>query len=226
MNARVTFATAARVLHQLRNDRRTLALLWGVPILLQALVKFVFWDQDPIFQRLGPPLLGVFPMTSMFLVTSVAMLRERTSGTLERLLTMPMAKLDLLVGYAIAFGLLAAIQATLAAAVAFGLLGLETGGPAWDVVLLAVLNAVLGMAMGLLLSAFASTEFQRDVDARRTGMPQCVVKSLFEYEIHLPSHERTQSKVVLWIRQFEPYLDLARTLRLECERTNPPHQIG
>ncbi|MFN8507784.1 MAG: ABC transporter permease [Dehalococcoidia bacterium] len=160
MNARVTFATAARVLHQLRNDRRTLALLWGVPILLQALVKFVFWDQDPIFQRLGPPLLGVFPMTSMFLVTSVAMLRERTSGTLERLLTMPMAKLDLLVGYAIAFGLLAAIQATLAAAVAFGLLGLETGGPAWAVVLLAVLNAVLGMAMGLLLSAFASTEFQ------------------------------------------------------------------
>ena len=160
MSRRVTFATAARVLLQLRHDRRTLALLWGVPIVLQALVKAVFWDQDPVFQRLGAPLLGVFPMTSMFLVTSVAMLRERTSGTLERLLTMPMAKLDLLLGYALAFGVLAAVQATLAAAVAFGLLGLESGGPAWGVVLLAVLNAVLGMAMGLFVSAFATTEFQ------------------------------------------------------------------
>ncbi len=160
MSRRVTFATAARVLLQLRHDRRTLALLWGVPIVLQALVKAVFWDQDPVFQRLGAPLLGVFPMTSMFLVTSVAMLRERTSGTLERLLTMPMAKLDLLLGYVLAFGVLAAVQATLAAAVAFGLLGLESGGPAWGVVLLAVLNAVLGMAMGLFVSAFASTEFQ------------------------------------------------------------------
>lgn len=160
MSARVTLATAGRVLIQLRHDRRTLALLWLVPVLLQSLVKAVFWDQDAVFQRLGAPLLGVFPLTSMFLVTSVAMLRERTSGTLERLLTMPIAKLDLLAGYALAFGALAAVQALLVAAVAFGVLGLESAGPVWGVVLLAILNAALGTSMGLFVSAFAATEYQ------------------------------------------------------------------
>jgi ABC-2 type transport system permease protein len=96
----------------------------------------------------------------MFVVTSITMLRERTSGTLERLMTMPLAKLDLLGGYALAFALLATIQAFVASAVALWLLGLDVAGPAWAVIALAVGNAVLGMAFGLFLSAFARSEFQ------------------------------------------------------------------
>ena len=105
-------------------------------------------------------MVGIFPFSSMFVVTSIAMLRERTTGTLERLMSMPLAKLDLLLGYGIAFATVAAAQASITAGVAFGLLGLEVQGAVWVVVLLAVANAVLGMSLGLFVSAFARTEFQ------------------------------------------------------------------
>jgi len=159
VSPRATLATGRRVLLQLRHDPRTIALLLVVPSALVVLLKYVFED-SLVFERIGAPLLGIFPLISMFLVTSIAMLRERTTGTLERLLTMPLDKLDLLGGYALAFALMAAIQASVVSAVAFGLLDLEVVGPVWAVVLLAIANAVLGMAMGLFTSAFATTEFQ------------------------------------------------------------------
>jgi ABC-2 type transport system permease protein len=96
----------------------------------------------------------------MFLVTSIAMLRERTSGTLERLLTTPLARLDLLLGYGVAFGLAAAVQALVTVTIATTVYGLDVAGSIWLVVLIAVVDAVLGVALGLLASAFARTEFQ------------------------------------------------------------------
>jgi len=160
VSARVTLATAARVLTQLRRDPRTLALLLVVPAVLVTLLRYVFDGSEETFHRIGGPMLGIFPLIAMFLVTSITMLRERVSGTLERLLTTPLAKLDLLLGYAIAFALVAAVQATVTALVAIELLGLELRGEAWHVVALAILNAVLGMSLGLFVSAFARTEFQ------------------------------------------------------------------
>ena len=160
MSPRVTLATGRRVLTQLRRDRRTIALLLAVPSVLLILMRYVF-DQDPqVFQRVGAPMVGIFPMVSMFLVTSIAMLRERTTGTLERLMTMPLAKLDLLAGYALAFAVIAVVQAAAVSAVAIGLLDLHVARSTALVVALAVLNALLGMALGLFLSAFAATEFQ------------------------------------------------------------------
>jgi ABC-2 type transport system permease protein len=155
-----TAATALRVLAQLRRDPRTVALLLGVPALLVTLLRYVFDASPLVFQRVGAPLLGLFPFLSMFLVTSITMLRERRSGTLERLLTLPLAKLDLLLGYAAAFAAVAAVQAAVVSAVAFGALGLDSARPAWAVALLAIANAELGMALGLFVSAFARSEFQ------------------------------------------------------------------
>lgn len=160
MTAGPAVATSVRVLQQLRRDPRTLALLMAVPVVLLSVVRFVINADGPVFDRFGLPLVGIFPMVSMFLVTSIAMLRERTTGTLERLLTMPMAKLDILIGYGAAFALIAAVQAGFVCAVAIGALGLDVAGPLWLVVVLATANAILGMALGLFLSAFATTEFQ------------------------------------------------------------------
>jgi ABC-2 type transport system permease protein len=160
VSASVTLATARRVLLQLRRDHRTLALLLAVPVVLITLLRYVFDEQPAVFDRVGGPLLALFPFTTMFLVTSVAMLRERSTGTLERLLTMPMGKGDLLAGYALAFGAVALVQSALASAVALGPLGLDLAAPTGFVVLLAVLDALLGMAIGLFLSAFARSEFQ------------------------------------------------------------------
>jgi ABC-2 type transport system permease protein len=178
MTLRITLATAARVLRQIRRDHRTLALILLVPALLLTLFKYVFTGQEETFDRVGPPMVGLFPFISMFLVTSIAMLRERTSGTLERLMSLPLAKLDLLLGYGIAFAGLAVVQATLTAVVGFGALGLDAAGPVWLVVLLAVANAVLGMALGLFLSAFAQTEFQAVQFMPAFVLPQILLAGL------------------------------------------------
>jgi ABC-2 type transport system permease protein len=157
---RITLATAVRVLAQLRRDPRTLALLFFVPPLLITLFRYVFDGQPQTFDRIGGPMVGIFPFMTMFVVTSIAMLRERTTGTLERLMTLPLAKLDILAGYALAFAIVAAIQAAITSAVAFWLLGLHVGGSVPVVIVLAVTNAILGMSLGLFVSAFARTEFQ------------------------------------------------------------------
>jgi ABC-2 type transport system permease protein len=158
MSARITAATTIRVLQQIRHDPRTIALLLVVPSALLWLLQAMLGGLA--FDRLGAPMVGLFPFISMFLVTSIAMLRERTSGTLERLMTMPLAKLDLLAGYGIAFALLATVQALITSGVAFLLLGLDSSGATGLIIVLAVIDAVLGSALGLLASAFASTEFQ------------------------------------------------------------------
>jgi len=160
MTATATLATAGRVLRQLRRDPRTVALLLVVPCVLEILLKYVLDGQPETFDRIGGPLLGLFPFITMFLVTSITMLRERTTGTLERLMAMPIAKLDLLLGYGLAFGVVAAVQAALTTTVAFGLLDLSSTGSEADVVVFAIANAVLGMSLGLFVSAFANTEFQ------------------------------------------------------------------
>ena len=178
MSPGLALATAERVLRQLRHDPRTLALVIGVPCLLVTLLKYVF-EGSQVFDRIGGPLLGLFPLSSMFVVTSVTMLRERTTGTLERLMSMPIAKLDLLLGYAAAFGIVAAVQAGVVSALAFGALDLHVVGAKWAVILLAVANAVLGMAMGLFVSAFARSEFQAVQFLPAVIFPQLLLCGLF-----------------------------------------------
>ena len=179
MSLRVTGAVAARVLTQLRRDPRTVGLMLGVPSFLIILLHELFAGRELIFQHVGGPLLGLFPFVSMFVVTSITMLRERTSGTLERLMTLPLAKLDLLVGYGLAFAFMAALQASLVSAIAFALLGLHSVGPVWVVVVLAIGNAILGMALGLFASAFASTEFQAVQFMPAFVLPQLLLCGLF-----------------------------------------------
>jgi len=178
VSTRITTATAVRVLTQLRRDPRTIALLLVVPPLLLTLLKYTFYGRPGVFQSIGGPLVGLFPFITMFLVTSITMLRERTTGTLERLMTMPLAKLDLLLGYAIAFSAVATIQALITAGVGFGLLGLNIAGSTALVIVLAVGNAILGMSLGLFTSAFARTEFQAIQFLPAVVFPQLILCGL------------------------------------------------
>jgi len=185
VNPRILVATTGRILRQLRHDRRTVALLVVVPTVLLAVVYYMYVDQptppgQPApFDRIALVLLGFFPFIIMFLVTSIAMLRERTSGTLERLLTTPLGKLDLLFGYGIAFGLAAVVQAAVAAAVAYWLFDLDTAGSSGLVILIAAVNAVLAVALGLFCSAFARTEFQAVQFMPVVVAPQLLLCGLF-----------------------------------------------
>jgi ABC-2 type transport system permease protein len=184
MSLRTTLITAWRILRQLLNDHRTVALILAVPALIIALISAIMEDSPRMFDQVGLILLAVFPFTIMFLLTSITMQRERTAGTLERLMTTPTAKMDLVGGYAIAFGVCAAAQTGVAAAVAYLWLDLDTAGPAWAVALIAIVTSVFGMALGLLVSAFAATEFQAV-----QFMPVLIVPQIFLCGLIWPREE-------------------------------------
>ncbi|MFD9789761.1 ABC transporter permease [Streptomyces sp. NPDC059070] len=179
MNASRTLATAARVLRQLRHDPRTIALMLLVPVLMITLLRYVFDASPRTFDSIGASLLGIFPLITMFLVTSIATLRERTSGTLERLLAMPLGKADLIAGYALAFGVIAVVQSALATGLSVWLLGLDVLGSPWLLLLVALLDALLGTALGLFVSAFAASEYQAVQFMPAVIFPQLLLCGLF-----------------------------------------------
>ncbi|MBT0774063.1 ABC transporter permease [Kineosporia sp. J2-2] len=178
MSPRRTWATARRVLQQLAHDPRTVGLLLLFPSVLMMLLRYVL-DSPQRFGASAPALIGIFPFTIMFLVTSVVTLRERRDGTLERLMTMPLGRLDLLLGYGLAFGLAALAQVGLVVLVTVTWLGLDVAGPLWLLALVAALDALLGTALGLLGSAFARSEFQAVQFMPLVVMPQVLLCGLF-----------------------------------------------
>src|SRR5689334_1887333 len=159
-------ATTGRILRQLSGDHRSVAMILVVPSAVITLLYFMFQNAPhppgapSPFNNACLIMLGVFPLIVMFLITSITMQRERVSDTLERILTTPLRRLDLLAAYGTAFSIAAAAQATLACIVSFWFLGLDTAGSPILVFLIAIINAVLGVGLGLLCSAFARTEFQ------------------------------------------------------------------
>ncbi|MGW0251292.1 ABC transporter permease [Nocardia goodfellowii] len=229
-------ATTERILRQLRNDHRTVAMILVVPALLMTLLFFIYEEapQPPLcaptpsaappavpfcptlFDKVGISMLGILPFIVMFLITAIAMQRERTSGTLERLLTTPLSKLDLLAGYGTAFSLAAAAQAGVACLVSFGLLGLDAAGnPGW-VVLIAMVDAVCGVALGLLASAFARTEFQAV-----QFMPVVVAPQIFLCGLLVP-----RSELPSWLEPISNVLPLSYAVDALQEVSRSPEATG
>lgn len=159
-------ATVGRIVAQLHADPRTIALVMFLPVVFISLLYFVMIDlptppgAPSAFDQIGPTMLAVLPMMLMFLVTSITMLRERTSGTLERLLTTPLSRWNLLASYGLVFGALGVLQASLLATFVLWVYGVEIDGPLWVLLLISLLDALVGVSFGLLASAFARTEFQ------------------------------------------------------------------
>lgn len=185
MNPRLTLATAARVLTQIRHDPRTVGLLLVVPSLLIGLMAWIFNDSH-LFDSVGPVLLGLFPFIVMFLITSITTLRERRSGTLERLMTMPLGKFDFIGGYALAFGALAILQSLIAVGFALWVCGLTVQGETWLLVVVAVANGLLGTTLGLFASAFASSEFQVVQFMPAVVFPQALLGGIFVARNRMP----------------------------------------
>ena len=191
-----TTLTAGRILSQLRHDHRTVALMLVVPCILLGLMAWIFHG-TATFDRIGPALLGVFPLVVMFLITSIATLRERQSGTLERLLTTPLTKARFMGGYGLAFGLMSLLQALIATGFAVWVCGLTITGSWWLLLLVAVANALLGTALGLLASGFASSEFQAVQFMPAVILPQFLVCGLLVPREQLPT-------VLSWLSDLLP----------------------
>jgi len=179
MNPARTFATAGRVLRQLGHDPRSIVLMLVAPSLLVGLFAWLFSDREGVFDMFGAPILALFPFIVMFVITSVTTLRERRSGTLERLLTTPIGKGDVIVGYALAFGLMAVLQAVITVVFAVVVCGLDVKGENWQLGLVAIVDALAGTSLGLLASAFARTEFQAVQFMPLLVFPQIILGGLF-----------------------------------------------
>jgi ABC-2 type transport system permease protein len=207
-----TFATAERVLLQLRRDRRTLGLVIVVPCVLIGLLKYVFDGEPQVFNTISPMILGIFPLLIMFLVTSIATLRERTSGTLDRLMTQPISKLDFIFGYAIAFGILALVQACITSFVTLGLLGVSVQGGTLPVLITAIIAALLGTSLGLFVSAFAQSEFQAVQLVMPSLMPQILLCGLFVPRDHM-------AKALQWLSDIFPVTYSVDAMRQVSQHT-------
>jgi ABC-2 type transport system permease protein len=213
MSGSKTFATAHRVLNQLRHDRRTLALLFVVPPILITILKYVFQGNSRQFDQIAPMLLGIFPMVMMFLVTSIATLRERTSGTLDRLMTLPMAKADFIMGYALAFSLVALVQALITSSVMLGLLHVTVLGGTLPTLLGAIVAAFLGTSLGLFVSAFASSEFQAVQFMPAFIFPQLLTCGLFVPRDHM-------ARLLQWFADIVPLTYSVDAMKLLATHTN------
>ena len=186
MSLKRLLATSKRTLLQLWHDPRTLALLFISPALLMTILKFVYWSSPHLFQSVAGSMLGVFPMLVMFLITSVATLRERTSGTLERLMISPLRKAEFIGGYAIAFGLASLAQATAVSSYAIWVLGLKVAGAQVTLIYVAILDALIGLAIGLAVSTFAKTEFQAIQFMPAVLLPQLLLSGLLVPRVAMP----------------------------------------
>jgi len=213
MSVSLFAATMRRILQQLRADPRTIALIVVVPALLLTLLYFVY-DGGPVFDGIALSMLGILPMLVMFLITSVAMLRERTTGTLERLFTTPVHRPDLLAGYAVAFSLAALVQALVLIAVSVWGLDVSTTGPIAWVLLIAACAAAVGVATGLLASAFARTEFQAV-----QFMPLFIGPQVFLCGLFTP-HE-SMPQVLQWLSDALPMTYAVRALQAVGEQADP-----
>lgn len=145
-----------RLLLGLRGDRRTLGLVVVVPAFIIWLFSEVFTATEPV----APILLGVFVFFLTYMLTAVGFLRERTAGTLDRVLVAPVSRSGLVVGYVVGFGVLATVQSVvlLGAAVYFLDVSFEHGVGLFFLVEL--LGALTALGLGILLSLFAENEFQ------------------------------------------------------------------
>ncbi len=201
-------ATARRVLQQLWHDPRSFAMVLFLPSVLLLLFRYVFDAQPQVFARVGPQMLGLFPFILMFLLTSVTMVRERISGTLERLLTTPIARGGLIGGYALAFAILAVAQSLISTAAATWGFDLGINRPA-EVLVFALLGSLVGTSLGLLASAFSQTEFQSAQFMPLVIIPQILVCGLLVPVEQMPEPLQKLSQLMPLTYSTEAFTSLA-----------------
>lgn len=134
------------------------------------------------FDSFGPVLIGVFAFFFVFLIAGIAFLKERTSGTLERLLATPLRRWEIVVGYIAGFGIFTMLQAVLIAWYTIDVLGMMMTGSFWYVLLITLLLSMTALSFGTFLSAFANSEFQMVQFIPLVIVPQVFFSGLFDLD--------------------------------------------
>jgi len=123
--------------------------------------EYIFGDEDTaFFDVLGPILVGFFVFFFVFLISGIGLLKERVSGTLERLLATPIRRWEIVVAYLTGFGIFAIIQTIIVVFYSIQVLDMIMIGQVWHVIIVNLMLALVALSLGILLSTFASSEFQ------------------------------------------------------------------
>jgi ABC-2 type transport system permease protein len=157
------------------------------------------------FDYFGPVLLGFFVFFFVFLIAGVSFLRERTKGTLERLMASPIRKWEIVLGYILGFGLFTMIQATVITAYAVYVLDMLMEGSFFSLLIIILLLSLTALTLGTLLSSFANNELQMIQFIPIVVVPQIFFSGLFNLE--------TISDWISWIGPFTPLYYAADALR-------------
>lgn len=150
---------AGRIINQFRNDRRTIALLIIAPTVMMSLIGLSFPDQG-VLDFIAPALLATMALLFSFLLTGISFLRERSQGTLERLMASPVSRLDIVVGYLLGFFIFALAQTTIIVLYTIYVLGVNFSGDLWQIFVFQIVVIAGAVNLGIFISTFARNEFQ------------------------------------------------------------------
>lgn len=153
------FTVAGRVIRQILRDRRTVGMIVFVPLVMMTLIGLSFPDET-VLDFIAPALLAALALFFSFLLTGISFLRERSQGTMERLMASPLTRLDIVVGYLLGFFVFALLQTLIIFFFTIYALGVSFQGNLWEILLFQVFIIAGAVNLGIFISTFARNEFQ------------------------------------------------------------------
>ncbi|MGL4484341.1 MAG: ABC transporter permease [Anaerovoracaceae bacterium] len=142
---------------------------------------YVYGKEDAnMFDSMGAALIGLVVFFLTYIIAGISFLTERTSGSLEKLLSTPIRRREIVQGYVIGFGVLALIQSIVVTLFTVYVLGVPVLGNIFYVLLIIILTAICALTMALLLSTLANSEFQVMQFIPIVILPQTFLCGLFE----------------------------------------------
>lgn len=150
---------ATRIIHQLVRDRRTLVLIVVVPLVVMTLIGLSF-PASNVLDYIAPALLATLALFFSFLLTGISFLRERSQGTMERLMASPVSRLDIVVGYLFGFFIFALLQTLIVLLFTIYVLDVHYSGDLWQIFVFQIVVITGAVNLGIFISTFARNEFQ------------------------------------------------------------------
>ena len=160
MSANNIFAISSRLIRQLIRDRRTIALILIVPIVVMTLISYSLPTGGNTLDRYAPALIVTLALFFTFLLTGISFLRERSQGTMERMMASPVSRLDMVLGYILGFFAFALTQVLIILLFTIYALNIHYSGDLWQIFIFLILIIVMAVCLGIFASAFAKNEFQ------------------------------------------------------------------
>jgi ABC-2 type transport system permease protein len=201
-------AIAFRIVRQFVRDRRTLALIFVVPIVLMTLISLSFPSSigTGILSYTAPALLAVLAVFFGFILTGVSFLRERSQGTLERLKASPISRGELALGYLLGFLLFAMVQSIIILLFTIYALHIQYRGDLWQIFIMQIISTVGAVNLGIFISTYARNEFQVVQFIPLFILPQVFLSGVLWPVEQMPGY-------LQWVSKFLPLTYAIRGLR-------------